>query len=121
MQTLKLRSKGDSVSLLQELLNKAGYNLVVDGDFGRKTERTVKDFQKKTVSYVFRRLYKDKDRVDRFLIADEVGLGKTIESGLILIEQRARNPLDRILVVCLSSLTKKWRDEMREKFGLDGA
>jgi len=47
MQTLKLRSKGDSVRLLQELLNIAGYNLVVDGDFGKKTEKAVKDFQKK--------------------------------------------------------------------------
>lgn len=38
----------------------------------------LKDFQKKTVNYVFRRLYKDHDRVERFLIADEVGLGKTL-------------------------------------------
>ena len=45
MQTIKLRSKGDSVRLLQELLNKAGYNLVVDGDFGKKSENAVKDFQ----------------------------------------------------------------------------
>jgi len=47
MQTLKIRFKGDSVMLLQELLNKAGYNLIVDGDFGKKTEDAVKDFQKK--------------------------------------------------------------------------
>jgi len=47
MQTLKLRAKGDSVRLLQELLNKAGYELIVDGDFGKKTEDAVKDFQKK--------------------------------------------------------------------------
>ncbi len=47
MQTLKLRSKGDSVRLLQELLNKAGHNLIVDGDFGKKTEQAVKEFQKK--------------------------------------------------------------------------
>ncbi len=47
MQTLKLRAKGDSVRLLQELLNKAGYELIVDGDFGKKTENAVKDFQKK--------------------------------------------------------------------------
>jgi len=47
MQTLKLRAKGDSVRLLQELLNKAGYELLVDGDFGKKTEDAVKDFQKK--------------------------------------------------------------------------
>jgi hypothetical protein len=38
----------------------------------------LKDFQRKTVDYVFRRLYLDHDRVDRFLIADEVGLGKTL-------------------------------------------
>src|SRR5579884_1160804 len=38
----------------------------------------LKDFQRKTVDHVFRRLYKDRDRVDRFLVADEVGLGKTL-------------------------------------------
>jgi len=38
----------------------------------------LKDFQRKTVDYVFNRLYKDTDAVDRFLIADEVGLGKTL-------------------------------------------
>ena len=38
----------------------------------------LKDFQRDTVSYVFRRLYTDPDSVSRFLIADEVGLGKTL-------------------------------------------
>lgn len=38
----------------------------------------LKDFQKQTVEYVFRRLYLDDDRVKRFLVADEVGLGKTL-------------------------------------------
>ena len=38
----------------------------------------LKDFQRKTVEYVYKRLYEDSDRVDRFLIADEVGLGKTL-------------------------------------------
>jgi hypothetical protein len=38
----------------------------------------LKDFQRKTVDYVFRRLYLDKDLTHRFLIADEVGLGKTL-------------------------------------------
>lgn len=45
---------------------------------------TLKDFQRETVDYVFRRLYTDDDRVSRFLIADEVGLGKTLVArGLI--------------------------------------
>ena len=45
---------------------------------------SLKDFQRQTVDYVFRRLYLDEDRVNRFLIADEVGLGKTlVAKGII--------------------------------------
>ena len=47
MELLKKGSKGDSVKLLQELLNKHGFNLTVDGDFGNKTEEAVKQFQKR--------------------------------------------------------------------------
>src|SRR5512145_2868604 len=47
MTTLKIRSKGDSVRLLQELLNKIGYRVDVDGDFGKNTDKAVKDFQQK--------------------------------------------------------------------------
>ena len=44
----------------------------------------LKDFQRDTVEYVFQRLYLDEDKVSRFLIADEVGLGKTlIARGII--------------------------------------
>jgi superfamily II DNA or RNA helicase len=53
----------------------------------------------------------------RVLIADEVGLGKTIETGLILTELEARQPIDRILIVCPSRLREKWRNEMSRKFG----
>lgn len=53
------------------------------------------------------------------LIADDVGLGKTIEAGLVaqelLIRQRAR----RILIVCPSALQIQWREQMRDKFGLE--
>jgi ATP-dependent helicase HepA len=55
----------------------------------------------------------------RLLIADEVGLGKTIEAGIILTELNARGPLDHILVTCPSALTEKWRQEMRDRFLLD--
>lgn len=55
----------------------------------------------------------------RLLIADEVGLGKTIEAGIILTELNARGPLDHILVACPSSLMEKWRREMRDRFLFD--
>jgi hypothetical protein len=46
--------------------------------------RTLRDFQRATVDYAYRRLYLDPDRVDRFLVADEVGLGKTwVAKGVI--------------------------------------
>ena len=52
------------------------------------------------------------------LIADEVGLGKTIEAGLIWTELRARFNARRLLVVCPAMLREKWRDELRTKFGV---
>lgn len=55
----------------------------------------------------------------RILIADEVGLGKTIEAGLIWTELEARHDADRVLVVCPSGLVDKWRDEMAERFGFE--
>lgn len=53
------------------------------------------------------------------LIADDVGLGKTIETGLVAQELILRQRVRRILVVCPSSLQVQWRDQMRDKFGLD--
>lgn len=52
------------------------------------------------------------------LIADEVGLGKTIEAGLIWTELRARYDARRLLVVCPAMLREKWRDELRYRFGV---
>lgn len=56
--------------------------------------------------------------VKGLLIADEVGLGKTIEAGLIWTELRAREDARRLLVVCPAMLTEKWRHELRARFGL---
>jgi superfamily II DNA or RNA helicase len=56
---------------------------------------------------------------DRLIIADEVGLGKTIESALIWVELKARRQAQRLLVVCPKILAEKWRDELRTKFLLD--
>lgn len=52
----------------------------------------------------------------RILIADEVGLGKTIEAGLIWTELEARRSADRVLIVAPSNLVGKWRLEMEERF-----
>ena len=53
------------------------------------------------------------------LIADDVGLGKTIEAGLVVQELLLRHRARSILIVCPASLQDKWQTEMREKFGLD--
>lgn len=53
------------------------------------------------------------------LIADDVGLGKTIEAGLVIQELLVRHRARTALVVCPSSLQLKWKAEMQEKFGLE--
>jgi len=55
----------------------------------------------------------------RYILADEVGLGKTIEAGLIIKELKARGLIKRILVVCPTGLVTQWNLEMKEKFGED--
>jgi len=52
------------------------------------------------------------------LIADDVGLGKTIEAGLILSELLLRRRVQRVLILTPASLRLQWRDEMWEKFSL---
>lgn len=51
-----------------------------------------------------------------WLIADDVGLGKTIEVGLILHALAQRNRCRRVLVVCPATLVKNWKEEMRLRF-----
>ncbi|MBN1534805.1 MAG: DEAD/DEAH box helicase family protein [Spirochaetes bacterium] len=52
----------------------------------------------------------------RFLIADEVGLGKTVEAGLVIKELQFRYGYRRVLIVCPSSLQSQWQSEMAAKF-----
>ena len=87
---------------------------------GTKNRSTVYAFRSQRIlfeAYQYKPLLKILDSRDRrILIADEVGLGKTIEAGLILTELEARQSLDRILVVCPSRLRDKWREELNRKF-----
>jgi SNF2 family DNA or RNA helicase len=60
-----------------------------------------------------------KDFRGRAILADEVGLGKTIEAGIIMKEYLARGLISSVLVLTPSSLVGQWHEELREKFGLD--
>ncbi len=53
------------------------------------------------------------------LIADDVGLGKTIEAGMVALELIIRHRTRKILIVCPASLQVQWQEQMRDKFGLD--
>ena len=55
----------------------------------------------------------------RMILADEVGLGKTIEAGLVIKELRARGLIDRVIIVTPASLTIQWQQELRSKFNED--
>ena len=52
----------------------------------------------------------------RFLLCDEVGLGKTIEAGMVLKELRARGGAQRVLAIVPPNLVRQWQFEMRTKF-----
>jgi superfamily II DNA/RNA helicase len=52
------------------------------------------------------------------VVADDVGMGKTIEAGLIIAALRQRNPQARVLVLCPAGVVLQWQDEMDEHFGL---
>lgn len=70
------------------------------------------DYQVQTAQTVLRRMR------GRAILADEVGLGKTIEAGLILAELRMRGLANRALVVTPAGLVEQWREELERKFGL---
>jgi len=55
----------------------------------------------------------------RILIADDVGVGKTIEAGLIIRELLDRGEIKRFAVVCLPHLCDQWQDELLSKFGIE--
>lgn len=60
-----------------------------------------------------------RQRTVRLLISDDVGIGKTIEAGLIAKELLAQGEASRLAVLCAPSLAEQWQGELREKFGID--
>lgn len=70
------------------------------------------DYQLRAAQTVLRRMR------GRAILADEVGLGKTIEAGLVLSELRMRGLADRALVLTPAGLVEQWREELERKFAL---
>ena len=76
------------------------------------------DHQSQACMNVLRRL---RGRALRVLLADEVGLGKTIEAGIILKEYLLRGLVQRALILVPASLVEQWDQELRRKFDLEFA
>jgi len=55
----------------------------------------------------------------RLLLADEVGLGKTIQAGVLLAELRARGLANRVLILTPAGLRRQWQAELHERFSID--
>jgi superfamily II DNA or RNA helicase len=74
---------------------------------------TVEDYQLVPTIRAFQR------PMQRILIADDVGIGKTVEAIVLMLELRARRRADRVLVICPAGLQDQWSDELLDKAGLD--
>ena len=70
------------------------------------------DYQVQAARVALRRMH------GRAILADEVGLGKTIEAGLILAELRLRGLADRTLVITPAGLVAQWQEELERKFAV---
>lgn len=58
------------------------------------------------------------DPIQRYLLADEVGLGKTIEAGIVLRQYLLDEPAKRVVVLVPKTLTEQWEHELEEKFNI---
>uniref|UniRef100_UPI0021C0E88F DISARM system SNF2-like helicase DrmD n=1 Tax=Frankia gtarii TaxID=2950102 RepID=UPI0021C0E88F len=108
----------DSPNRLAAFLDAVRWSAVTSADARRlqapfRSGVAVEDYQLEPVARAL-----EAPRVN-LLLADDVGLGKTIEAGLVAEELLLRHRARRIMIVCPAGLTLKWRDEMTEKFGRD--
>lgn len=94
-------------------------NYILEKSF-ELTDRTLSSFASSRTEiypYQFRPLFKILQSIyHRILIADEVGLGKTIEAGIILKEFLNRTDMQRVLIIVPNSLKTKWKDELMVRF-----
>jgi hypothetical protein len=86
-------------------------------DLTDKTQASFAGSRTEIYSYQFKPLFKiTNSKYHRILIADEVGLGKTIEAGIILKEFSCRSEMTCTLIIVPNSLKTKWQDELRIRF-----
>lgn len=115
---LPLISGQDDTETLEAFLNSVRWGAATNADRGFlqapfRSGVSIEDFQ---LDPMVRAI--DMARAN-LLIADDVGLGKTIEAGLVIQELLLRHRARSVFVVCPASLQEKWRVEMLEKFGLE--
>ena len=114
-QLLKTQEFSNVKGFIQSLIYKKLEKPLSDNMYAFYSSRT--EFQVHQFKPVLKFLNAPKQRL---LLADEVGLGKTIEAGIIITEMSARlSGLARVLIVVPSMLTTKWEREMKKRFNLD--
>ncbi len=91
-----------------KLASRPGFDTLLAPDIVRDVQ--LFDYQLKAVQRVLREMR------GRALLCDEVGLGKTIEAAMILMEYVVRNMVKSALVLCPPSLVGQWQEELRHKF-----
>lgn len=111
-------SHADEPARLQAFLDAVRWGAVASADVRAlqspfRAGIQIEDYQLEPVTRAIR-----SPRVN-LLVADDVGLGKTIEAGLVAQELVLRHRARRIVIVCPADLTEKWQREMIEKFGMD--
>lgn len=104
VEWFRLKSEAEYLSLID------GFDRLLSLDL---LDLRLYDHQRSAVLRVLREMR------GRAVLADEVGLGKTIEAGVIVKEYMLRSLVRRVLVLVPASLVAQWRSELREKFRLD--
>lgn len=98
-----------------EVLEHAARSLMCWPDIARRRDHGLV-FHRYQVESVIRVVH---DLEGSGILADEVGLGKTIEAGLIVSELRARGLVERVLILVPAGLITQWIEELSEKFGFE--
>ena len=131
-------SSKNEMELCSEIIVKTPWDLLVENSFSdyqnyslANTLHKIKNTTTNTLSTLkaSRTIFKPyqylplikilKSSNKRILVADEVGLGKTIEAGHILLELSARSEVRNCIIVCTKALSLKWKTELQEKFNFN--